>query len=215
MEATPGSRGPTGATIGTTGTMPAGDQEHPHSDGADRAGRFWSARRVPAALAAAFLLGASGLLLYDIVSVRAGHPAMFWRRWFTDAMAHEAVDRTWVLVGAAATMALGLWLILLAVTPGLRGLLPMRRRAGHVRAGLDRDAAALILRDRAMEVSGVQSARVRVKRHKVTVRALAHFRPLDHVHDDLDTALGTGIGELGLADEPDLAVRVRRPAKKG
>jgi hypothetical protein len=115
-------------------------------------------------------------------------------------------------------MALGLWLFLLAVTPGLRRLLPMRRPTGipgteDVRAGLDRRAAALVLRDRAMRVPGVQSAQVDVGRRKAKARARAHFRDLEEVRADLDAELGEAVTSLGLARQPALAVHVRRPKK--
>ncbi|MEV7423970.1 DUF6286 domain-containing protein [Streptomyces sp. NPDC091212] len=182
---------------------------------AAKAHRFWSTRRIPAALTGLVALGATGLLLYDVAAVRAGHHAMSWRRQLADQLARQPLDQTWILVAAAVAMALGVWLLALALTPGLRTLLPMRRDSPHVRAGLDREAAELALRDRAMEVSGVQSAQVRLRRSKVGVRALSHFRELDDVRDDLDRTLTAGIGELGLDKRPALTVRVRRPARKG
>ncbi|WP_327366609.1 DUF6286 domain-containing protein [Streptomyces sp. NBC_01217] len=184
-------------------------------DGDGRAGRFWSARRIPAALLALVVLAAAGLLLYDVAAVRADRPAMRWRRTLARELAERPLDNAWVLAGTAAAMAIGVWLLVLALTPGLRDLLPMRRDRPGVRAGLDRTAAALVLRDRAVEVSGVQSVRVRMGRSKVGVRAVSHFRELDDVRADLDTVLGTGIRELGLARPPSLSVHVRRPAKKG
>ncbi|MER6637002.1 DUF6286 domain-containing protein [Streptomyces microflavus] len=183
--------------------------------GGGRAGRFWSARRVPAALVALVLLGAAGLLLYDIAAVRAGHPAMQWRRSLADGLAERHLDDVAVLVGAGIAAAVGLWLLLLALTPGLRDLLPMRRDRAGVRAGLDRTAAALVLRDRAVEVPGVQSVRVRMGRKKAKVRALSHFRELDDVRNDVDAVLTTAVRELGLAKPPGLSVQVHRPAKKG
>ncbi len=78
----------------------------------------------------------------------------------------------------------------------------MRRDHPDVRAGLDRKAAALILRDRAMEVSGVQSAKVRVRRSKAAVRAVSHFRDLDEVRTDLERAIATGVDELGSPAHP-------------
>ncbi|WP_442809279.1 DUF6286 domain-containing protein [Streptomyces sp. NBC_01218] len=183
--------------------------------GGGRAGRFWSARRVPAALLALVVLGASGLFLYDVAAVRADRPAMRWRRSLADGLAERPLDDVWVRTGAGVAAALGLWLLLLALTPGLRGLLPMSRRYPGVHAALDRDAASLVLRDRAVEVSGVQSVRVRTGRRKAAVRAVSHFRELDEVRADLDSALSAAVGELGLAKPPKLSVHVRRPAKKG
>lgn len=180
-----------------------------------RAGRFWSGRRIPAALVALVVLGAAGILLYDIAAVRADHPAMQWRRSVADDLASRHLDDVWVLAGSALAAALGLWLLLLALTPGLRALLPMRRRHTGVRAGLDRTAAGLVLRDRAVEVAGVQSVRVKMSRRRATVRALSHFRELDEVRADLDSVLSTAVGELDLARPPGLSVHVRRPAKKG
>ncbi|MFJ4894407.1 DUF6286 domain-containing protein [Streptomyces sp. NPDC088788] len=180
-----------------------------------RQGRFWSARRVPACVLAILLFVIAGFFLYDVAAVRAGRSALELRKWFARQLAERPLDDTAVLVGAGIAAALGLWLILLAATPGLRDVLPMRRTHRDVRAGLHRGAAAMALRDRAMEVAGVQSVRVRVKRRKVDVRAVSHFRELDDVRADLDSTLTDGIQGLGLSRSPGLAVRVVRPGRKG
>ncbi|MFE5793493.1 DUF6286 domain-containing protein [Streptomyces sp. NPDC056503] len=181
----------------------------------ERVRRFWAVRRIPAALLAAVVLGGAGLLLYDVAAVRADHSVMSWRRDLADDLATRPLDDTGTLVAAGLAVLLGLWLLVLAATPGLRSVLPMRRTHPDVRAGLDRDAAALILRDRAMEVSGVQSVKVRVRRAKAKVRAVSHFRPLDDVRADVERVLTDGVEELGLARPPALTVRVDRPSKKG
>lgn len=170
---------------------------------------------MPAAVVAVLLLVVAGAFLYDVAAVRAHRPAMAWRRALARQLAERPLDDVWVLVGAGVAAALGLWLITLAVTPGLRHVLPMSRPHPDVRAGLHRDAAALVLRDRAMEIAGVQSARVRVRRRRADVRAVCHFRDLDDVHADLDTVLTDAIRGLGLARPPGLSVHVRRPGKKG
>lgn len=177
--------------------------------------RFWSSRRIPAGVVALLLLAGAGLLLYDVAAVRAGRSAMQWRKTLARELAERPLDDVWVLVGAGVAAALGVWLLVLAVTPGLRDVLPMRRVHAHVRAGLHRGAAAMALRDRAVEVAGVQTVRVRVGRRKVDVRAIAHFRELDEVRADLDATLADGIRGLGLSRPPALAVHVRRPGRKG
>jgi hypothetical protein len=213
------SSDPGQATPSADGTPEAGAGSTAAVDGPGRsARRFWSARRLPAALVALLAVGGIGLLLYDVVSVRAGRSAMSWRRRLAEELATRPLDDTWMIVGAAVAMALGLWLFLLAVTPGLRRLLPMRQPTGipgaeEVHAGLDRRAVALILRDRARQVAGVQSARVAVGRRKVKARAWAHFRDLEEVRSDLDATLSEAVTSLGLARQPTLTVHVRRPKK--
>ncbi|GAA3909596.1 DUF6286 domain-containing protein [Streptomyces gulbargensis] len=206
-----------GTGTGTTGSSPVPSAVPVLTDGAPPppARRFWSVRRVPAALLAAVILGCAGLLLYDVAAVRADRSAMAWRRDLADDLATRPLDNAWVLAGAALAVLLGLWLLVLALTPGLRAVLPMRGAHSDLRAGLDREAAALTLRDRAMEVSGVQSVRVAVGRTKVGARAVSHFRDLDEVRADVERALETGIDALGLAHRPTLSVRVARPPRKG
>ncbi|MBQ0865052.1 hypothetical protein KBY17_15110 [Streptomyces sp. RK75] len=165
-------------------------------------------------MVALLLFAGTGILLYDVASVRAGRPGMAWRRSLTDELAGRRLDDTFMLAGAAVVAVLGLWLLVLALTPGKRSLLTMRPDVPQVRAGLERSAAALVLRDRAMQIPGVQSVRVKVARRKIRARAMAHFRDLDEVRGELDGALREGIGQLGLARRPGLSVHVRRPAKR-
>ncbi|MDT0571921.1 DUF6286 domain-containing protein [Streptomyces sp. DSM 3412] len=212
-DGTPGTEAETRTEAGTgAGTTTATDEPGRPTR------RFWSARRIPAALVALLSAVAVGFLLYDVVAVRAGRSAMRWRRRLAEELATRPLDDIWMIVGAAVAMALGLWLFLLAVTPGLRRLLPMRRPTGtpgaeEVHAGLDRRAAALVLRDRAVQVPGVQWAQVSVGRRKVKTRARAHFRDLEEVRADLDAALGQAVTSLCLARRPTSTVRVRRPKK--
>ncbi|GAA3397064.1 DUF6286 domain-containing protein [Streptomyces roseoviridis] len=200
---------------GATETVPVLNEDEHEAPPRGAGRRFWAVRRIPAAILAALVLGGAGLLLYDIAAVRADRGAMAWRRSLAEDLATRTTDNAWALAAAALAVLLGVWLLLLALTPGLRTVLPMRHEHPDVRAGLDREAAALALRDRAMEVSGVQSVRVRVGRSKATARAVSHFRELDDVRRDLETVLAGGIDELGLAHPPVLTVRVSRPPRKG
>lgn len=187
----------------------------PGEPGAVRARRFWSGRRIPAAVTAAAILGLSGLFLYDVASVRADRKAMYWRRKLADELATRHLDDLWIILGASVCAALGLWLMVLALTPGERAVLPMARRGPlTVRAGLDRHAAELVLRDRAMEVSGIRWARAVVKRRRIKVRATSHFRDLDDVRRDLTEAVEGAVQQLGLARRPRLRVQLQR-AEKG
>ncbi len=185
----------------------AGDRPPGH------ARRFWSSRRVPATITALLALAGTGLMLYDVSAVRAGRHAMRWRVRLADELASRPLDDTWVITGAAVAAALGLWLLALALTPGLRQVLPLRPGPGRIRAGLDRDAAALVLRDRALEVPGVRAVRVAVSRRRAKVRADSHFRELADVRRDLDTVLDEAGRGFGLDRELRMSVLVRRAAK--
>lgn len=172
--------------------------------------RFRSPRRFPAAVGAFAVLAVAGLFLYDLAAVRAHRPGMRWRHELSRALELHTPADTGVLIGGGVLAVAGAALLLYALTPGLRGILPMRSGHPEVRAALERKAAAQVLRDRAMEVSGVRSVRVSVGRARIGVRAVSHFRELDDVRADLDAVLAVGVDELGLADELRPRVRVNR-----
>ncbi|OKI49941.1 DUF6286 domain-containing protein [Streptomyces sp. MJM1172] len=201
-------------------TAPAGsparhrDQDSPqHPSPHSPPRRFWSVRRVPAALTALVILAVACLFLYDLAAVRAHRPGMRWRQELARQLDRQTPADTAVLIAGGVLALAGLVLLVLAIAPGLRGILMMRAPEGAgagVRAGLGRKAAALVLRDRAMEVSGVRSARVKAGRRRVKVRATSHFRELEDVRTDLDGVLAVAVEELGLARPLPARVRVRR-----
>ncbi|MGX1547076.1 DUF6286 domain-containing protein [Streptomyces adustus] len=149
--------------------------------------------------------------LVDVVAVRAGRPAAAWRRHLGDELATRPVDNLWMLTGAAVAAA-GVWLIVLALTPGQRRWLPLRSPADcpRLRAFLDRDGAADLMRDAAMRVPGVSAARVLVGRHRVKARADVRFRDPQRVKDDLTTVLGEARDQLALARPPRIVVQMRQ-----
>lgn len=181
----------------------------PPADPQPRARRPWSVRRIPAALTALLVAVAAGTFLFDIVRVRAGRPAAAWRTRLTDELATRPLDDLWIQIGAAVIAVVGLWLVVLALTPGLRHQLPLQTPDAQMRAVLDRDAAALLLRDAAMRVPGVSAARVRVFQRRVRARADVRFRAPAEVKADLVAALLEELDRFALARPPRLAVRVR------
>lgn len=183
----------------------AGERDEGH-----RTHRPWSARGLPAALVASVILVAAVAALVDVVAVRAGRPAAAWRRHLADALATRPVDDVWMLTGAAVAAAVGIWLIVLALTPGLRHWLPLRSPAPWLRSSLDRSGAADLLRDAAMRVPGVSKARIRVRRHRVKARADVRFRAPQQVKDDLTAVLDEERDRLALARPPRIVVRVRQ-----
>ncbi|WP_234384854.1 DUF6286 domain-containing protein [Streptomyces sp. MMG1121] len=190
-----------------TSDLPPGEPHRRH-----RTHRKWSARRITAAVVAAVILVAAVAALVDVVAVRAGRPAAAWRRHLADELATRPVDDVWMLTGAAVAAAVGVWLMILAFTPGQRRWLPLRSpaRCPRVRAFLDRDGAAVLLRDAAMRVPGIGSARVLVGRHRIRARADVRFRDPRQVKDDLTAVLAEERDRLALARPPRVVVRLRR-----
>ncbi|MFE1853119.1 DUF6286 domain-containing protein [Streptomyces sp. NPDC059489] len=186
--------------------------EHDHSR-RHTTHRPWSARRIPAAVVAAAIVVAAGATLIDVVAVRAGRQAADWRKHLADELATRPVDDVWMLTGAAVAAAVGIWLIALALSPGLRHWLSLRSPAGcpaRLRASLNRDGAAALLRDAAMRVPGVGAAHVRVRRHRIKARADVRFRDPKHVKADLAAVLNEEREQLALTHTPRLVVRVRQ-----
>ncbi|MGW9025396.1 DUF6286 domain-containing protein [Streptomyces sp. NPDC055722] len=79
-----------------------------------------------------------------------------------------------------------------------------------MRASLDRDGAATLLRDAALRVPGVSRARIRVRRHRIKARADIGFRDPGQVKQDLSAALHQQRDQLALAWPTRLVVRVRQ-----
>lgn len=175
--------------------------------------RHWGMRDITAAAAAALITLGAGLLLFEAVWIHTGNDANAWWKSLTREFATRPIDDVWVVTGAAIAAALGLWLLVLALTPGLRRRLPLRVPPGthaDTRAELDRKGAALLLRDAAMRVPGVSAARVRVSRRRVNVRADVTFRDPAEVKGDLGHAVRREERDrLALARPPRLKVRVR------
>ena len=199
------------AGTGRPGAPDTAPSPLPHDGWGARSPRLWSARRIPAALVALVTLCVAGALLYDVIAVRAGRPAGAWRTRLADEMATRPVNDLWLLIVGAVAVLVGLWLLILAFTPGLRQLLPLRAPDGCTEMGawLDRRGAALVLRDAAMRVPGISRARVRVGRRRVTARADVRFRDPATVRGDLTKALQDQCRQLALAHTPRLAVRIR------
>ncbi|PWI43567.1 DUF6286 domain-containing protein [Streptomyces sp. ICBB 8177] len=179
-----------------------------------RARRIWSARRIPAAVTAALALAVTGPLLYDVASVRAGRHASAWRVRLAGQLSTRQLRDQWVLIGAGAAALLGLWLLVLALTPGARAVLRMRQVAAPVRAGLDRAAAAGVVRQRVLSVPGVFAARATVTRRRIKVRAHSHFREPDEVRGDVEAALAETVDGLGLARPPRVTLSLRRAGRR-
>ncbi|MHA6763539.1 DUF6286 domain-containing protein [Streptacidiphilus sp. PAMC 29251] len=195
-------------SAGPTGAGSEAD-EAPAAAGT-RPSRFWSSRRNAAALAALVAVAAAGALLYEEIYVHTGHSAHAWRTWITDQLSQRQLNNAWAITGSALLCVLGLWLLLLAATPGLRRLLPLAATGSTgLRAGLDRRAAAAMLRRAALEAPGVEEARAKVGRRKAKVLATVGFGDHEEVRAALTEHLAAERGRLGLVRPPLVSVKIK------
>ncbi|WP_087806482.1 DUF6286 domain-containing protein [Streptomyces sp. CS113] len=186
---------------------------HENTPSGDRAARRpWSARRFPAALVALVAAAACAALLYDVLSVHlAGRRPAGLRTGAVDWLATHGPGDAAAVAGGAVAAALGAWLLCLALTPGLRGVLPMAPVPGQhdQRAVLDRAAAAELVRDAASAVPGVTHVRVRCGRRRVRLRARLSFGDRTATRAALRTTAAATLTTLGLTRKPKLRVTLR------
>ncbi|MFD7063164.1 DUF6286 domain-containing protein [Streptomyces sp. NPDC059906] len=185
---------------------------HPGSPPRGRARRPWSARRVPAALVALVGAAACAALLYDVLSVHlADRRPAGPRTGAVDWLATHGPGDTGVVAGGAVAAVLGAWLLCLALTPGLRGVLPMSPVPGQPgqRAVLERAAAAELVRDAASAVPGVTRVRVRCRRRRVRVRARLSFGDRPATRAALRTTTAATLSTLGLSRRLGARVTLR------
>lgn len=173
--------------------------------------RPWSQRRLPMGLFALTAATACGVLLYEVVSVHAaGRPAARWRVDLVDWLSSHGPGVTATdLAAAAGVFALGVWLLILAVTPGKRRRIPLVAPAPGMRATLERAAAAALLRDAVSDVPGITRVRVRMGRRGARVRARLGFGDRDAALDAVRRAALAAADGFGLARPLKLRVRVR------
>ncbi|MEV8316547.1 DUF6286 domain-containing Asp23/Gls24 family envelope stress response protein [Streptomyces sp. NPDC059900] len=177
-----------------------------------RARRPWSQRRFPVAVLALVAAAACGIVLYDVLSVHAaGHTPARWRARAMEWLATHGPDggAAWSIPAAIAVFGLGVWLLVLALTPGRRGRLPMKPPVPGVRAALERRAVAVFLRDAVTDVPGVGRVAVRVGRRTARVRAGLAFGEPDGARRAVTEAAGAAAAGLGLARPLRLRVRLR------
>ncbi|MFE3263271.1 DUF6286 domain-containing Asp23/Gls24 family envelope stress response protein [Streptomyces sp. NPDC059215] len=196
----------------STPSVSASSVSAPRSEGGDRRAprRRWSRRRVP--MTAVMLMGtvSFGAVALDMIRVRAAHrPAAAWRtgtlNWLTG---HGPGDTQVVLAGGGLAL-LGLWLTVLAVTPGRRRLLTLSAPGTSLDAAADRSAVAASVRDAVADVPGIGPVAVRVRRRRVVVRAGLAFGDRDTARDEVAAATRRVLGGWRPRHAPRVRIMVR------
>ncbi|MFD5366895.1 DUF6286 domain-containing Asp23/Gls24 family envelope stress response protein [Streptomyces sp. NPDC127103] len=196
--ATDGAVTDEGATDGAVTDEGATDEGVPaHGTTPPRARRPWSGRRLPAAATALVVATAAGALL--VRGARGG---------LTPSSALRSVpltDARWIGAGAALA-ALGVVLVVLALTPGMRRWLPLVRPDGDTRAAIDRSSVGLLLRDAVLGVDGVSRVEVRSGRRRRRVRVLVAHGSTDGARQAAEWSASAALSGIGLGRPGRLSV---------
>ncbi|WP_181860979.1 DUF6286 domain-containing Asp23/Gls24 family envelope stress response protein [Streptomyces diacarni] len=205
--------------VGTLASRPAADRltrqpadtpEEPSTAPRRRAARPWSQRSVPMALLILLGLLACAVLLADVVSVHAsGRSPSPWRRDLVEWLSGHGPGDASVTVGGAVAAVAGLWLAWLALTPGLRRLLPASPPGQRTHVTLERSSVAVLVRDAVSTVEGVARVAVRCGRRRVRVRAAVSFGERVAAREAARGAAAEALRGCGLARPPRLRVTVR------
>ncbi|MGW2213103.1 DUF6286 domain-containing Asp23/Gls24 family envelope stress response protein [Streptomyces sp. NPDC001781] len=172
--------------------------------------RWWAQRRLPLGVLTLLATLTCGALATDLILVHTGHrPAAPWRTGALHWLYTHGPGETPVTAAALGCALLGVWLIVLAVTPGRRGLFTAHSPAPVVRVAVDRGAVAALLRDTAAGTEGVDSVAVRVRRRRATVRAALAFGDRAAARDEITETTRRVLADCGLRRAPRLRVSVR------
>ncbi|MET8926051.1 DUF6286 domain-containing protein [Streptomyces sp. NPDC004623] len=183
---------------------PAGGDARP------AARRWWSSRRLPVAVVSGAAALVCGALTLDVARVRLlGLPPARWRGGAVDWLStHGSGDLPVVLGGAGAALT-GLVLVVLAVTPGQRRLLPLSPPVDQPVFALDRSAVSARVEEAVSDVAGIGRVRVRVGRRRVLVRARLSFGDREAARIGVEAAARLAVGGCALRRAPRLRVRLQ------
>ncbi|WP_432110229.1 DUF6286 domain-containing Asp23/Gls24 family envelope stress response protein [Streptomyces sp. AA1529] len=195
----------------TTGEVPAGEVATRGPSAAARRAprRSWSARRAPAAVLALSAAAGCAAVTADVVRVHVAHrPAAAWRTRTVEWLSVHGPDEMPVVVGSAVVAVLGLWMLVLALTPGRRHRFTLAAATPVGNVAVDRSTVAALLRDTVGDVEGVAAVRVRVGRHRATVRASLAFGDREQAREQAASAAHAVLADCLLRRTPRLRVRL-------
>ncbi|MBB4684165.1 DUF6286 domain-containing protein [Amycolatopsis jiangsuensis] len=167
-------------------------------------------KRRPRRSTAATLTALIVLAACVVVTVVAVQLIIGERPWISYSAVAGALHRTqwtnwWTAFGAVVAVVLGLCLLLAAILPGRRTVLPL---AGEPDSGASRASYRSTLRAAAAGVDGVSAAKVRLGRKRVRVRVRTQRTRSDGLPEAVRTAVTHRLDEVGPAAQPAVRVAV-------
>jgi hypothetical protein len=141
-----------------------------------------------------------------------GNPLIWPQHGISDQLRETHWDDVPILAIAAAATLLGLTLIVSGLTPGKRLLVPLAGDDPQVTAGIARRDLREAISDAAVNVDGVRSVRVRLRRGSATVLARSVLRDTTGLDQTLDEAVGRRLD--GIRPVRPLSVEVKVVPRK-
>ncbi|MEU5769062.1 DUF6286 domain-containing protein [Streptomyces asoensis] len=171
--------------------------------------RRWSGRRVPVTLLTAGAAVATGALALDLVRVHTAHQApAAWRTGAVHWLSGHGPGDPAVVAGGALLALAGVWMTVLALTPGRRRRSTLLALAPRVEAAMDRSAVEALLRDAAGGIEGVTEVRVKASRRRAVVRAALAFGDRAAAHAAVTAAARDALTACRLRRAPRLRIVV-------
>jgi len=188
---------------------PTVETDSPGANSPRTPGRWWSRRRIPVALLTSVAALGCGALALDLVQVHIAHrAAAAWRGSAVHWLSGYGPGDPAVVIAGALTALVGVWMVVLAVTPGHRRRSTVHTAAERVDAAVDRSAVESLVRDAVGDVAGVAAVRVRVRRRRVTVRARLAFGDRAQASAAVTAAARAAVSSCRLRREPRVRIVV-------
>lgn len=169
--------------------------------------RLWSRRRVPVALITWAAAAGCAALVLDLVRVHLlGRTPGVWRTWAVHWLSGHGPGDPAVVAAGGLTALAGLWMVLLALTPGHRRRYTVRGEAPRIATVVGRSTVAVLVRDAVTDVDGVTAVRARVRGRRVTLRAALAFGDRTAAHAAVTAAARDALAACRL--RRDLRLRV-------
>ena len=170
------------------------------------------ANRPLAFILAAALLAVSVVVIVEVIGFAAGHSPLLvhwttWSRWAGQARWRDFAIRFW----SAVAILVGLVLVGLEVKPSRATRLPLETADQATDSAVTRRGLTRMLRAEATRVDGINSATVRVRRHRARVIAASGARgqaAASTLTEPLTQALSSRLESLDMRHTPRLTVRV-------
>lgn len=166
-------------------------------------------RSLPATLVALVLLAAGALVAITAVQLLLGEPA-----WLSYDRAAETLHAarwtdTTVLVAGIVVAVLGLLLLLCALLPGARTVLPLAGENGTVDSGVSRRSYRELLASAAAGVDGVSKVKLKVRARSVEAVVRTDRTNTTGLADAVEDALSRRLDQLAPQRRPTVKSKLK------